>query len=52
MQPEEMLLLKCFDTADDGTARFTGHTGFENPTCPPDFLPRESIEARTVVVYE
>ena len=52
MQPEEVLLLKCFDTADDGTAKFTGHTGFKNPMCPPDFLPRESIEARTVVVYE
>jgi hypothetical protein len=52
MQSEEVLLLKCFDTAHDGIARFTGHTGFKNPACPPDFLPRESIEARTVVVYE
>ncbi len=51
MQPDEVLLLKCFDTASDGTARFTGHTGFTNPECPADFLPRESIEARTVVVY-
>lgn len=51
MQPEEVMLLKCFDTADDGRAIFTGHTGFKNPACPPDFVPRESIEVRTVVVF-
>ena len=51
MQPNELILLKCFDTADDGRAIFTGHTGFRNPACPPDFRPRESIELRTVVVY-
>lgn len=51
MQPDEVMLLKCFDTATDGRACFTGHTGFRNPDCPPDFTPRESIEARTVVVF-
>lgn len=51
MQPDEALLLKCYDTIEDGRARFTGHTGFRNPACPEDFRPRESIEARTVVVY-
>lgn len=51
MQPDEVLFLKCFDSASDGRALFTGHTGFKNPACPEDFLPRESIEARTVVVY-
>lgn len=51
MRPDEVLLLKCFDTAQDGRALFTGHTGFTNPACPPDYTPRESIEARTVVVW-
>lgn len=51
MQPEEVLFLKCFDTADDGRACFTGHTGFKNPQCPENYIPRESIEARTVVVF-
>jgi hypothetical protein len=51
MQPEEALMLKCFDNADDGRAIFTGHTGFKNPTCPSEFTPRESIELRTVVVF-
>lgn len=51
MQPDEVILLKCFDTAADGRALFTGHTGFQNPACPAVFTPRESIEARTVVVF-
>jgi hypothetical protein len=51
MQPEEVLFLKCFDTAEDGPARFTGHSAFHNPNCPEGALPRESIEARTVVVF-
>lgn len=50
MQPDEVLLLKCYDSAE-GVARFTGHTAFTNPTAPPDATPRESIEARTVVVF-
>ena len=52
MQPDEVILLKCFDTAQDGRARYTGHTGFRNPECPADFIARESIEARTVVVFD
>jgi hypothetical protein len=51
MQPDEVIFLKCFDTALDGRARYTGHTGFQNPDCPTDFVARESIEARTVVVF-
>lgn len=50
MQPDEVLLLKCFDSLTDGRARFMPHTGFKNPACPPEFIPRESIEARTLVV--
>lgn len=52
MQPDEVIFLKCFDTALDGRARYTGHTGFRNPECPEDFVARESIEARTVVVFD
>ena len=51
MQPDEVMFLKCFDSADDGRACFTGHTGFLNPDCPDEFIPRESIEARTLVIY-
>ena len=52
MQPEEVLLLKCYDSRIDGRARFMPHTGFQNPACPSDFVPRESIEARTLVVFD
>ena len=51
MQPDEVMFLKCFDLARDGRARWTGHTGFRNPACPAEFVPRESIEARTVAVF-
>jgi hypothetical protein len=51
MQPDEILLLKCYDSRDDGRARYMPHTGFKNPDCPADFTPRESIEARTLVVF-
>jgi hypothetical protein len=49
MQPDEALLLKCFDSATDGRARFAPHTAFDDPTAPADVLPRESIEIRTLV---
>lgn len=52
MQPDEVIFLKCFDTALDGRARYTGHTGFRNPECPANFVARESIEARTVAVFD
>ena len=50
MQPNEVWVFKGYDSLA-GVARFTPHTGFNNPDCPPKFLPRESIEVRTVVVY-
>jgi hypothetical protein len=52
MRPDEFLLLKCYDSRADGRARFMPHTGFRNPACPAEFVPRESIEARTLVVFD
>ena len=51
MRPDEVLLLKCFDSRDD-VARFAPHTAFANPTAPADAPPRESIELRTYVIYD
>ena len=51
MQPDEALLLKCYDSSTDGRARFAPHTAFEDPTAPADRLPRESIELRTLVFH-
>ena len=52
MRREEVLLLKCYDSARDGRARFMPHTAFEDPTAPADKLPRESIELRTLVFFD
>ncbi len=52
MRTDEVLLLKCYDSAADGRARFAPHTAFEDPTAPADVLPRESIELRTLAFFE
>jgi hypothetical protein len=50
MTRDEVLLIKGWDSVDDGPARFTPHTAFEVPDTPPDAQPRESIETRTLVI--
>ncbi len=52
MQPDEALLIKCFDSKTDGRARFNAHTSFEDPTSAPDARPRVSIEVRTVAFFD
>lgn len=51
MAPTEALLIKCYDSAADGRARFTAHTAFDDPTAPSDAPARESIEARTLAFF-
>jgi hypothetical protein len=51
MQADEVVLIRCFDSALDGAARFSAHTGFDDPTSPPDAPPRESLEVRTLVFF-
>jgi len=51
MERDEALLLKCYDSAEDGRARFTAHTGIDDPTSAADSAPRESIEVRTLVFF-
>jgi hypothetical protein len=51
MTADEALLLKCYDSAIDGRARFAPHTAFVDPTTPEDTPPRESIELRTLVFH-
>ena len=51
MQPDEVLLLKCYDSKVDGRARFAPHSAFLDPTAPSDAPPRESIELRTLVFH-
>ena len=51
MQPDEALLIKCFDSDETSNSRFTAHTAFDDPTTPPNALPRESIEVRALVFF-
>jgi hypothetical protein len=51
MTPKQAILLKTFDSAADGTARFVGHTAFEDPTSRSDAPMRESVEIRTICFF-
>jgi hypothetical protein len=51
MERNEAILLKCYDSKDDGRARFTAHTSFEDPSSPSNASPRESIEVRALVFW-
>ena len=51
MQGNEVVLIKGYDSAEDGRARFTAHSAFDDPTTPPNARPRESIEARALAFF-
>jgi len=51
MRPEEVLLFKTYDSAEDGRARFTPHSSFSDPAAPPDAPARESLESRCLVFF-
>lgn len=50
-RPDEPVLLKIYDSRTDGTARFTAHTSFDDPTSAADAPPRRSIELRALVFW-
>ncbi len=52
MTRDETLLLKGWDSLDDGRARFTPHGAFRLPDRDPDAPPRESIETRAYLVFD
>ena len=52
MTEDEVLLIKGWDSLEDGRARFTPHSAFNLPETRHDAAPRESIEVRTLVVVE
>jgi hypothetical protein len=51
LQPDEAMLIKCWDSSAK-VARFTPHSGFEDPTTPPGTPPRQSIEFRTMAFFD
>jgi hypothetical protein len=51
MQADEVMFIRCFDSARKGAARFSAHGAFDDPTSPPNAPRRESIEVRTLVFW-
>ena len=51
MTPDNVILLKTYESETDGRARFVGHSAFEDPNTPPDAPMRESIEIRTMAFF-
>ena len=52
MTISEALLIKTFDSANDGRATRSIHTAFTNPGAPGNAMPRESIESRMLVFFD
>ncbi|KAL7817120.1 amino acid permease domain-containing protein [Trichoderma gracile] len=52
LTPEEVILIKCFDSKTDGRARRVPHTAFSDASSPADAPARESIEVRALVFHE
>ena len=51
LQPDEILLLKTFDSATDGRARYMPHTAFTDPATVPGTEKRQSIESRVLAFW-
>jgi len=47
--PDEVIIMKNYDSLTDGIARLAMHTAFDDPTCAPGALPRRSLEVRAYV---
>jgi hypothetical protein len=52
MQADEVVLIRCFDSARSGAARFSAHGAFDDPQTPDNAPPRESIEVRALVFFD
>ena len=52
MERNEAILIKCYDSARDGRARFSLHSAVDDPTAPADAPPRESIEIRAFAFFD
>jgi len=51
MNESEVLLFKTFDSLEQGVARFTIHSSFDDPAADPNAPARESMETRCFVFY-
>ena len=51
LTPEDVILIKCFDSKTDGRARRVPHSAFEDPDTKEGTPSRESIEVRALVFH-
>jgi hypothetical protein len=51
LRPDEILLLKTYDSATDGRARYMPHTAFADPATRPGTEKRQSIESRVLAFF-
>ena len=51
MRRDEAIVFKVYDSENDGRARFTPHTSFDDPATPPGAPPRQSVEARALAFF-
>jgi hypothetical protein len=51
MRRDEAIVFKVYDSANDGRARFTPHTSFDDPTTPAGAGPRQSCEVRAFAFF-
>ena len=52
VRTDEILLIKVYDSARDGRARFVPHGSFRDPRAPADAPPRQSIETRVLALFD
>jgi hypothetical protein len=52
MAADEAVLIRCFDSARHGAARFSAHGAFDDPETPAAAPPRESIEVRALAFFK
>jgi hypothetical protein len=51
MRRDEAIVFKVYESQNDGRARFTPHTSFDDPATPPGAAARQSIEARALAFF-
>jgi len=52
MARNEAVLIKGYESLEDGRARFAPHTAFDDPTTPTGAAPRHSIEVRSLAFFD
>ncbi len=51
LHPAEVLLIKTYDAARDGRAKFAPHAAFDVPAAAPGAAPRQSVESRCFAFF-